>query len=227
MVKLKDGTESQDPRLDRLTSFDPRNTEYPIMATISEKKPRSYTWNGKFYLDQGNEGACVGHGIAHEIGCRPKAAPVTSELAFGIYHGAQKIDEWPGEAYSGTSVLAGMKVATDMGYFSEYRWAFGLDDLIMAVGYRGPAVLGINWYEGMSNVDSNGFIHATGQVRGGHCILAKGVDVKAKKFRLHNSWGKDWGVAGDCYITFEDVEKLLNESGDACIPTMRKKPKIV
>ncbi len=224
MIRLKDGTEVEDPRLDRLASFDVRSTAYPIRALLSTAaKPRSYTWSCSAYLDQGNEGACVGHGVAHDVAARPVVLTATSALAFSIYKEAQKIDEWPGEAYSGTSVLAGVKVATTLGYFGEYRWAFGLNDLVLAVGFKGPAILGVNWWSGMVRTDSEGYIRATGQVEGGHCLLCKGVDVKKKRFRLHNSWGKDWGMGGDCYISFDDMEKLLNESGEACIPVKRNR----
>lgn len=228
MIKLRDGSTVEDPRLDRLPSFDPRSVSYPVMATIEVSKPRSYTWRCDYYFDQGQEGACVGFSVAHELSARPVAVKgLGDDFARELYRAAQKVDEFPGENYSGTSVLAGIKTAQSMGYFGEYRWAFSLNDLVMAVGYKGPAVLGINWYEGMFRPDPAGFIHPSGNVAGGHAILCNGVDVKGKRFRLHNSWGTDWGVGGDCYLSFEDMERLLTESGDACIPVKRTKPKNV
>lgn len=224
MIQLNGGFVAEDPRLDRLPSFDPRSMDYPIRATTEEKKERSYTWSCYEYLDQGQEGACVGFSIGHEIAARPVAVKgMTATTASSIYLAARYVDEWPGENYSGTSVLAGFKAAKALGYFSEYRWAFGLKDLVLAVGYKGPAVLGINWYEGMFNTDSEGYLHVTGDIAGGHAILCNGVDVKKKRFRLHNSWGYDWGMKGDAYISFADVERLLHESGDACVPVKRLK----
>lgn len=212
----------EDPRLDRLVQFDERSWEFPIRAIIPTLAPqRSYTWSCHTYLDQGMEGACVGFSVAHEIAARPKPLPASKDMARNIYLEAQKIDEWPGESYAGTSVLAGMKTASKMGYFNEYRWAFGIDDLIMAIGYKGPAVLGINWYEGMQQADSDGFIHVFGKIRGGHAILCNGVNVKKRYFRLHNSWGQDWGQSGDTFISFEDLDRLLHEQGEACVPVIR------
>jgi hypothetical protein len=153
---------------------------------------------------------------------------VTKEIARNrIYHEARKLDPWPGEDYEGTSVLAGAKAAKNLGAFLEYRWAFGLDDLRLALGHSGPAVLGINWYEGMEETDDNGFIHVAGQVLGGHAICCYGVNQKGRYFLLQNSWGPNWGVLGVCKISFDDMNRLLREDGEACIPVGRKRVNLV
>jgi hypothetical protein len=105
----------------------------------------------------------------------------------------------------------------------NYRWGFSLEDLILGVGYNGPAVMGLDWMTGMMNTNSKGFISATGQVEGGHCILCRAVNIKGKFFTLRNSWGDDWGKGGDCYIPFDDMEYLLNHQGESCFFIDRKK----
>lgn len=222
-MKLRDASETQDPRLDRLVQFDERSRSFPVTAGIEDKPLRSYTWNKQVWLDQGREGACVGFSIAHELAARPVVVPnVTDALATFLYKEAQKIDPWPGEAYSGTSVLAGAQTAHAHNYFTEYRWAFGEKDLCLAVGYRGPAVLGVIWTEGMFSADSDGYIHPTGEVMGGHAILCDSFNVKLGRYRLSNSWGKDWSRDGYCYITRDDMAYLLEQDGEAMIPTVRK-----
>lgn len=225
-MPLPPGFESSDPRLGRLPQYDPRNTEYPIRTLIPPTyAPRSYTWRCAPYLNQGNVGACVGFAIAHEIAARPVEIPtVVNDLGFRIYHDAQQLDEWPGDAYEGTSVLAGIKAGKALGYYEEYRWAFTLEDVVLTLGYKGPVVLGVNWYTGMMTADGAGMIHVSGQVEGGHAILAKGVNIKTEMIRLHNSWGTWWGRGGDALISFEDVARLLRQSGDACIPIRRLRP---
>ena len=146
--------------------------------------------------------------------------PNPDQYAFNLYRYCQTVDEWPGEAYSGTSVLAGAKVLQARGYLKEYRWAFGLDDLVLAVGYRGPAVLGIPWYESMYSAP-NGRVAVSGRQVGGHCILARGVNVREQWVLLRNSWGTRWGVGGDARISFDDLDRLLKEGGEACIPSFR------
>lgn len=212
----------------RLVQFDERSRGYPIRSILrgEPRKPRSYTWRCTEYLDQKAEGACVGFSIAHELIARPaEVTGITAVQARAIYKRAQKLDQWPGENYEGTSVLAGMKAMQELhpGKVGEYRWAFGLSDVLRTVSYYGPVVLGIPWYEGMTSPTADGVIRATGQVLGGHAILCNGVSVKTNMVRLHNSWGVDWGKGGDCFLSFKDLEKLLYEDGEACVPEKRIK----
>ena len=229
MLTLRDGSTTADRRLDRIIKFDPKSRAFPVASApqVAEKKPRSFTHACTTYNDQGAEGACVGFGWGHELAARP-AATLGVSAAFSrerIYWPAQRIDEWEGGSYpgaspfyEGTSVLAGAKVLLAMGAFKQYRWVFSLHDLIMAVGYVAPVVMGLNWHEGMFNTDANGYIRPTGAVMGGHCILARGVSVTKRRFLLHNSWGKGWGVEGLCWVSFDDMDQLLHEQGEGCVP---------
>lgn len=228
--KLKNGVDTKDVRLDRLVQFDERSRAFPIRATVTQASPRSYTWRVNNWLDQGNEGACVGFGWGHELSARPVVVPnITDQFAKErIYWAAQALDEWDGGSYpgaspvyEGTSVLAGAKAIQNLGYMTEYRWAFGLADLRMALGYKGPVVLGLNWYEGMMDTDKEGRISPTGEMVGGHCILAYSNSEKSKRIRLWNSWGHSWGQDGSCWISFDDLDKLLHEDGEACVPVRR------
>lgn len=232
LILLKNNTNTTDRRLDRVAKFDRRSRQFPIRELIgADKTPRSYSWRCNIQLDQGNEGACVGFGVSHELAARPVEVPVTNKFAReNIYFEAQKIDEWEGGAYpgaspfyEGTSVLAGIKTAQSLLYFDEYRWAFGLDDLIMGVGHNGPSVLGLNWYKNMFDTDAKGYIHPTGGLAGGHCILCRSVDVKKERFTLRNSWGSGWGINGECYVSFADMKYLLKKQGEAAFFIRRHK----
>lgn len=207
---------------DWVSHHDPRSRDYPVTAVLESSKPRSYTWACDTWLDQGREGACVGFAWSHEIAARPKVYQgITDADAHSLYRRAQQLDEWEGEAYSGSSVLAGAKAARERGFLKEFRWAFSVDDLSLAVGRRGPAVLGIPWHEGMYETNSKGFIAPTGRQVGGHAILCRAVNVREEFFTLRNSWGTEWGVKGDARISFDDLAKLLADGGEACIPTRR------
>jgi len=168
---------------------------------------------------------------------------VDNDFALHVYHRAQELDSIPGTDYEGTSVLAGAKAVAEyrndqgLSYIGGYRWAFGPEDVVRTIGYKGPVVLGITWYDNMYDPDENNYIHADGPVAGGHCILANGfrfrkvdrkgpatydnLDKEKSRIRVHNSWGQDWGVNGEGFITIEDLEKLLDD-GEACIPTIRR-----
>lgn len=224
--KLKGGSLVTDIRLGRVVQFDERSRNFPLMETAEmfEAKPRSHSWRmDSSVLDQGNEGACVGFGISHELKAYPaEVQGVTYDSAMEIYHEAQKIDEWPGENYSGTSVLAGLKTAKAKGFFDEYRWTFSLDELILGVGHNGPAVMGTVWYDGMyTPTKCCGRIYPTGSVVGGHCYLLVSVDVKREVFTMLNSWGPGWGNNGRAEIGFADMDTLLQNQGEAAFAMHR------
>jgi hypothetical protein len=222
-IILKNRKKTFDPRLDRVAQFDVDSRKYPIRELVGPRKLRSYTWGVSKTLDQGSEGACVGFAWAHELIAKPKPLlKLDAAYARNLYKAAQENDEWPGMEYEGTSVLAGAKVIKMTGYMPEYRWAFGLQDLLLAVGYAGPGVAGLNWYEGMLEPDDKGFISPTGRIRGGHAIMIHSVNVKGEYVKVHNSWGEDWGVKGDAKLSFKDLERLLAEDGEFCVPVVRK-----
>jgi hypothetical protein len=217
-----------DMKLDRRIEFDERSRNYRAVSLIDRQTmaPRSKRWRCNPYLDQGTEGACVGFAWAHELAAEPDPVRDMSNIfAQNIYYSARQVDPWPGEDYEGTSVLAGAKVCKELRYISEYRWAFGLEDLILAVGHLGPAVLGVNWYEGMDDTWDCGRLHfSSTRALGGHAILCSGVNVRDKYFVLHNSWGKDWGTGGNARVGFQLMNSLLQDQGEACIPVTRRQP---
>jgi len=222
-TKLKNNTITQDIRLDRIEDFDPRSKSFPISEIQKSKKLRSYTWRCEDWFHQEAEGKCVAYALGHELASRPSEVfGLTNQfLTQKIYWEAQKIDPWNGgaypnteEFYEGTSVLAGIKIVKQLGFIKSYRWAFSLEETLYGLGHNGPAVLGIPWFYDMYFPDSNGFIKPSGQRVGGHAILARAINVKEKYVTLRNSWGKDWGKEGDCYITFDDLENVLNQNGE-------------
>ncbi len=176
---------------------------------------------------------CVGFGITHELLYYPVAvrgldANFAKEK---IYWVAQREDPWPGGSYpgaspiyEGTSVLYGIKAAADLGYYQEYRWATSEMEMRLGVGYLGPAIIGVDWYEGMFRPAADGYIRPTGDKAGGHCTLIIGVNVREKCYILHNSWGPGWGENGNAKISFFDMEKLLGDGGECCIITQRTLP---
>ncbi len=225
--KMRDFSRSSDRRLGRLIKFDELSRNYPIdkHGLKTTRKLRSYTWRCNEMFDQGNSGACVAFAVAHELAAWPsEVRGLTHDFIMkDIYWDAQRIDPWGGgiypganPRYEGTSVLAGAKVAVRLGYATEYRWAFSTDEALYGLGHHGPAILGINWSAQMSRPDADGRMRIGGRNIGGHAILAKAVNMKTERVTLLNTWGRAWGLDGECYVTFEDFNTLLHDQGECC-----------
>jgi len=222
---LKDGSITKDRRLDRIPQSDERSKMYRVTAMTTERQPINKIHLCTTFLDQGTEGACPGFGCSHALLAEPKQIKrqiVTAKFAREtVYWGAQKIDPWPGGSYpgadpfyEGSSVLAAVQVLLKLGFINGYYHAFSFTDLVIGVCYVGPPVVGVNWYTGMQEVDKDGFIHVTGELVGGHCLIISGINWFEEYFLLHNSWGKRWGIQGQAKISFVDVAKLMNQHGD-------------
>jgi len=205
-------------RKDNIVKILPTPTPTPTPSTTPKRKSM-YWESNEWWGNQGNTSQCVGYAWAHWIEDGPirhGGIPPIVDPTY-IYVNAQKIDEWPGENYDGTSIRAGAKFLKSINKISSYYWAFDLKTLIDTVLYLGPVVCGTNWYHGMFYPNASGVIRPTGRVLGGHAYVINGIDIDKKLFRIKNSWGQRWGKNGFAYISFTDMEKLIRENGEICI----------
>lgn len=177
-------------------------------------------WNDEIWWgDQGRTSQCVGFAWSHWIDDGPilHNGPKPNTNPSLIYREAQKIDEWPGENYNGTSVRAGAKFLQRQGKIKSYLWTTNLNTLVQTILTQGPVVVGTNWYYNMFFPDRNGTIRVGGRLVGGHAYIINGVDTKRKLFRIKNSWGRKWGQMGRAYISFSDMGRLMSEYGEVCL----------
>lgn len=260
-IALKGGYSTADPRLDRIPVYDERSRKFNVAPLVSDAPLRSRSHPSKVWMNQGREGACVSFSFHSEAGASPKPVKgLTFDIARDRYWEMQRQDEWPGGSYpganpryEGTSVLAGAKVMQSLGFFSEYRWAFNIDDCLKALANEGPVVFGIPWLNSMFRTREDGTMDTSGRQAGGHAIMGRGVTVprqgtatitfpsgrvvKLKTsepvVRLRNTWvdgpngqGGNWGIDGECLLLASQVEQLAFRSGwgEVCIPIGRKIP---
>lgn len=179
---------------------------------------RYWDANG-WWGDQGNTPQCVGYSWSHWLEDGPVQQSGIPPIIkpFDIYKNAQKLDEWYGENYDGTSVRGAVKYLKNIGKVKSYYWAFNIQTLSETILKLGPVVVGTNWYNGMFYPNKNGLIKIGGQMVGGHAYLINGVDTKTKQFRIKNSWGKSWGKGGHAFISFNDMSRLIKENGEICL----------
>lgn len=237
--------------LDWAPRFDPRSLNYRIGAVAGTALPTGgRLWTTGRVIDQGEEGACVGCGMAGEAAATP--VPVkgadTFDYALAWYRRAQDLDEWAGRSYVGTSVLAGCLVGRERGLWSGFRWAKTAEELAAGVVRRGPAVIGVNWREDSYDTDADGVIPASGRVVGGHCLLVFGFSpaqpttymwrrlaalgladgvrkVAGPAFLILNSWGEGYGKRGRAIVPLDLMRQWIDERAELAIPEGRRRPR--
>lgn len=214
--------------LDWQPLHDPRSREYRAVDLVEASTTHDVRWRAGRVLDQGAEGSCVGHAAVGLIGTEPVSAPVrrvSHAEAVRWYERAQRLDEWPGDDYSGTSVNAGMKVGRAFGWWDSYRWAFGVDEMRDAI-QLGPLVVGVPWRSGMYETGPDGVVTTGGSEVGGHAlvVIAWVTDYAGHGagFWWRNSWGVEYGIRGDAFVPEATMSALIETVGEVAVPVGRK-----
>jgi hypothetical protein len=214
------------PTLDYVPKLDERNRAFRVTVDRDLTAQARYWTPGTIVTDQGREGACVGHGTVNEYLASPARGRLADPdvTAYEVYRAAQRIDEWQGENYDGTSVRAGMLVGRQRSWWSGFQWAFTMPELRVALE-TGPVVIGVEWTESMYAAPG-ARVRVSGQVVGGHCLLITGYSPNwsglGPHYRLRNSWGPSWGANGSAYIAAHSLNAILfGAGGEAASPTGR------
>lgn len=213
-----------------LIHHDPESRNYPARGVLMRPglERRDRTWRRGLPYDQGSTSSCVGQTGKGMLNTAPFSSQVAYHQrakydAFGFYLGAQDNDQWPGREpdYEGTSALGLCRYWQKQGLINEYRWCFGVDDVIDTLVQHGPVGIGVWWYSGMMSAPG-GMLTVSGRAVGGHEVELHGVRVKEELVVGTNSWGRGWGDNGRFYMRFSDLDRLLREDGDAFTVTSLK-----
>lgn len=209
-------------RLGRHVNHDPRSLRFALPAG----KPATVRWQRVLpVLDQGNLGSCTGNALVGALGTGPLYDGLTSDeraslgeqLAVALYSDATGLDGFDGSyppTDTGSDGLSVAKAAQKRGLTPGYTHATSLDACYTAIA-AGPFITGVAWWSGMDSPTSEGVVHATGRIRGGHEFEVVGYDATTGLWEAVNSWGDSWGRGGHFYIPDEDYARLLADQGDA------------
>lgn len=218
--------------LDWEPHHDPASRGWAAIELVPDEPVRDVRWRParRAPLDQGREGSCTGHAIAHVIGAEPSGFEgISHSLAVQFYKLGQRVDEWPGDHYVGTSVNAVMKVGRRLGWWDSYRWAFGVDDARRAV-QLGPLAVGVPWHAGMYETDPDGVVVVRGQQVGGHCLAVVGWATdylgRGPGFWWLNSWGRGYGNNGAAFVPEATFAALIEGVGEVAVPVDQHKGKL-
>lgn len=213
-----------DKALGRYAYPDAQDHQYLLMAAAPEVAavPLEALPTYRYYWspaanDQNGYPRCVGYRWRQFLYQAPVKIKAPELTADEIYTWAQQHDPWPGTDYAGTTVRAGVRCLVEYGHVTEYRWAFTVEDCLRwLLGGYGTLVVGTDWYAGMSRPDSRNYLHATGEMQGGHCYGFIGANRTERKLRVENNWGTEWADGGRAWMSFDTFADLLASGGEAC-----------
>lgn len=160
-------------------------------------------------LDQGSTPHCCGFAGAHWSNAEPVINDWDEADAHALYWECKAID---GDDEDGSYIRTVAKALKERGRLDKYAFGSLLDGRRFLL-QQGPVIFGLDWREAMFSPGPEGVIRAEGDVCGGHAILAVGADPGY--CLLQNSWGKDWGRGGTCRISWDDLERVFGEYGEA------------
>ncbi len=150
-----------------------------------------------------------------------------------IYYNAKKIDGYPGE--EGTDLRSAFKVLHKIGVPCEKGWRYNDKQIgepeswthliarwaliksyeritsmrkLFEVLNVSPVVIGIQVFEEIMNVGSDGYVkdpQNSLHSLGGHAICLVGYDNNTSLFKFKNSWSRKWGQKGYGYLSYNYV----------------------
>jgi hypothetical protein len=204
-------TEHDGRVLDWRPRYDVRSRAYGMAGGRDQLPATGSVWRPGRTMDQGREGACTGFAAAAELAAEPVAVPrIGNGYALGVYRMAQRLDEWPGENYSGSSVNAAKKVLRSRGYCTGWRWAFSAEQLVAGIVESGPAVIGVEWRSGSYDTDPENVLRPSGSVVGGHALCLLGA-IPAGVELSPDAWQtlEDLGLAAGVRTLFSEGEDAV------------------
>ncbi len=205
----------------------PTLIEVPSSIDIQEYRSHSVP-----VLDQGMEGACTGFGLATVVNYllrRRNIFPDTTGVSpWMLYKVARRYDEWPGEAYEGSSARGAMKGWHKHGVCAETLWSkeqrlthtvstdaatrplgayYRVNHRDLVAIHSAIAEVGILYataivHAGWEEVGADGIVPLRNEVLGGHAFAI--VAYNERGFWIQNSWGDKWGNKGFAHVCYDD-----------------------
>lgn len=88
---------------------------------------------------------------------------------------------------------------------SSYLRVYTTDEIKKAIHQYGPVLGSFSLTQEFKSMKSDGIVKPVGSspYAGNHAMTIVGYDDNKKVFKIQNSWGKDWGDHGFCYMPYD------------------------
>lgn len=214
--------------------------DWPFEPSLNQLKRYIAPPRGLRILNQHSEGACTGFGLAAVINLlnsrRGSKVNVSPRM---LYEMARLHDEWPGEAYAGSSCRGAIKGWYNMGVCTDRQWPYvaeepnyltlkrakaarentvgayyrvqpAIADFHAAINEAGAVFCSAHTHQGWQGPNRNsGLITPHPEREGGHAFAIVGYNKQG--FWIQNSWGRDWGRNGLGLWLYEDwLDNLMD-----------------
>jgi len=214
--------------------------DWPFESSLRQLQRYRTPPRGLQILNQQNEGACTGFGLAavinqlnRERGSKVRVSPRM------LYEMAKLHDEWPGEQYAGSSCRGAIKGWYNMGVCADSKWPYVSDrpggltvprakearhntigayyrvqpriaDFHAALNEAGAIFCSARTHSGWMRASKKTGMIPHDAGRSGGHAFAI-VGYNSQGFWIQNSWGKTWGKSGLGLWQYEDwLENLMD-----------------
>jgi hypothetical protein len=211
-------------RLGRHVLHDPRSRDFPA-GRAPKIVSVTHAASG-LPLNQGQIGSCTANALCGALDSAPDSASgkvYDEKSAVQLYELETKLEGHPYPPNDpGGSGLMVCKAAKQLGWITAYHHAFGIQHALEALVLT-PVITGINWYTSFDTPDAQTGLVAIAPgatVRGGHEIVADGIDADNQLVWFWNSWGTVFAQGGRFCMKFDTWEQLLSQQGDVTVPVV-------
>lgn len=214
-----------------------------FLPVVRIPKKLDYTSRMTAVRNQGDEGTCVGfatvagmkeyqeqidwkkfmelsprflYSLCKKIDGYPDSEGTQIRIAMKMLklYGTCREKFWPYIPHGGNKMFPG--AAKDAAKFKTLTYAriLGLEELKLSLYVKGPAVIGVEVYQGMMNTRT-GVVpmpRATDAVLGGHALCVVGYDDSKKLVKFKNSWSEEWGTDGYGYLPYAYINKYMMDA---------------